>query len=83
MSQIIFPRTTVGGISLSRLIIGTNWIIGFSHTGPSADQMIRERFANSKAIVPLLEAHLEFGVDTIMAPFENAPHLLEAIREAE
>jgi hypothetical protein len=27
-----FPRTTVGGVSLPRLIIGTNWFRGYSHT---------------------------------------------------
>ena len=23
-----FPRTTVGGVSLSRMLIGTNWLLG-------------------------------------------------------
>ena len=38
-----FPRTTVDGVSLSRMIIGTNWILGYSHTSVSADQMIARR----------------------------------------
>ena len=31
-----FPRTTVGGVSLSRMLIGTNWMLGYSHTSASA-----------------------------------------------
>ena len=37
-----FPRTTVGGISLPRMIIGTNWMLGWSHTGAAADAAIQE-----------------------------------------
>ena len=44
MSQL-FPRTAVGGVSLPRLIIGANWITGFSHRGPAADQAIRAQHA--------------------------------------
>ena len=40
-----FPRTTVGGVSLSRMLIGTNWLLGWSHTSVSADEMIRRRYA--------------------------------------
>lgn len=36
-----FPRTTVGGLSVSRFIIGTNWMAGWSHTGKAADCMIK------------------------------------------
>ena len=27
-----FPRTTVGGVSLSRMLMGSNWLLGYSHT---------------------------------------------------
>ena len=37
----LFPRTTVEDLSLSRMIIGTNWIGGWSHRSPAAEQMIR------------------------------------------
>ena len=32
-----FPRTMVGGISLPRLLIGTNWFLGYSHTSLAKD----------------------------------------------
>ena len=34
MDKKMFPRTKVEDISLSRMIIGTNWLMGWSHTGP-------------------------------------------------
>ncbi|MCI9552428.1 MAG: hypothetical protein HFE94_02700 [Acutalibacter sp.] len=78
-----FPRTTVDGVSLSRMIIGTNWILGYSHTSVSADQMIARRYATAEAIQPVLEAYLRHGVDTIMGPFERSPELCRAIKETE
>lgn len=78
-----FPRTTVGGVSLSRLIIGTNWILGWSHTGAAADALIRRRNATPEAISELLEVFLNAGVDTIMGPFADKPHLLEAMKMAQ
>jgi len=33
----LFPRTTVGGVSLPRMIIGTNWFLGWSHTTAAKD----------------------------------------------
>lgn len=78
-----FPRTTVGGISLSRMLIGTNWLLGWSHTSASADEMIRRRYDSAEAFKPVLEAYLRHGVDTIMAPFGASPQLVEAIRDTE
>ena len=79
----LFPRTTVGGVSLSRMIIGTNWLLGWSHTGAAADSLIKNRNHSAAAMVPLLETFLNAGIDTIMAPFAGHDHLLEAIKMAE
>ena len=78
-----FPRTTVGGVSLSRMLIGTNWLLGWSHTSVSADEMIRRRYDSAQAFKPVLEAYLRHGVDTIMAPFGASPQLMDAIRDTE
>ncbi len=56
-----FPRTTVAGVSLSRMVIGTNWILGYSHTTAAADEMIRTRNCAPGAICEILEAFLESG----------------------
>ncbi len=78
-----FPRTTVGGLSLSRMIIGTNWLLGWSHTSMSADAMIKRRYADVASFKPVLETYMAHGVDTIMAPFSASPELVQAIHETE
>ena len=66
-----FPRTTVAGVSLSRMIIGTNWILGWSHRSPAADQQIKNRFPGGSEVFPLLKVFLDAGVDTIMGPLQQ------------
>lgn len=83
MTTADFPRTTVGGVSLSRMIIGTNWILGWSHTGSAADCMIRKRHASAEPIAALVETFLRKGVDTLMGPFAGKDHLLAGIKMAE
>ena len=53
MSDAGFPRTTVGGVSLSRMIIGTNWILGFSHTSSAADALIARTARSPGAIADI------------------------------
>ena len=43
-----FPRTTVGGVSLSRMIIGTNWFLGFSHTTAAKDEYLKAKIAKPR-----------------------------------
>ena len=78
-----FPRTEVGGVSLSRMIIGTNWILGYSHTTVAADNFIRQNHDTPEKIANMLEVFLESGVDTIMGPFNGNPMLVNAVRNAE
>lgn len=79
----LFPRTTVAGVSLSRMIIGTNWILGWSHRSQAADQHIKNRFPDGEAVLPLLRVFLEEGVDTIMGPLQQERVMQEAVREAQ
>ena len=62
-----FPRTTVGGVSLSRMLMGSNWLLGYSHTSVSADEMIKRRYDSAEKFKPVLETYLKYGVDTLMA----------------
>lgn len=78
-----FPRTTVGGVSVSRMIMGTNWLLGWSHTGAAADAAIKERYQKPEDFFPVLKAYLDNGVDTLMGPISDQPVALEAIRYAE
>lgn len=78
-----FPRTMVGGISLPRLLIGTNWIFGYSHTSSSADKQIVQRNGNLDAMAAILKAYLEHGVDAVMGPLSDVPYAFDAIKKAE
>jgi len=77
---MVFPRTNVGSVSLSRLIVGTNWFLGYSHYSSAKDKFIKATQTRDK-IADILEVFLEVGVDTVMGPM--VPLLAEAIQEAE
>jgi hypothetical protein len=78
-----FPRTTVGGISLPRMLIGTNWLFGWSHTGHAADTFIKDIHAGEDSFVPILDAYLSHGIDAIMGPFSTHPGAADKIRKAQ
>ena len=78
-----FPRTVVGGVSMPRMLIGTNWLLGYSHTGAAADMGIKERFSRPEDFYPVFEAYLEHGIDAVMGPVSNSPLCLDAIKYAE
>ncbi|MCL2815879.1 MAG: hypothetical protein FWD23_14885 [Oscillospiraceae bacterium] len=61
-----FPRTEVEGVSLPRMLIGTNWIVGYSHTSAAADWDIRTTNPNAEAVFPILKTFTDYGVDAIM-----------------
>jgi len=77
-----FPRTTVGGVSLSRMIVGTNWVAGYSHRTPSADNMIKAKYPTPESMQPMLRTFLKYGIDTVMAPYDQAPHIHKAVQMA-
>lgn len=77
-----FPRTEVGGISLPRILIGTNWLLGWSHTSSSADAQIRDRYQKPEDFFPVLEAYAEYDIDAIMGIFSYG-NILEGVRYAE
>jgi hypothetical protein len=75
-----FPRTLVGGVSLPRLIAGSNWFLGFSHTSLAKDQFIKG-YQTRTRIARVLAVFLEGGADAVMGP--PSSYLEEAICEAE
>jgi hypothetical protein len=78
-----FPRTTVGGVSVSRLIIGTNWLLGWSHTTAAKDAYIKEHIGSDRRrIAEVLEVFFRAGVDTLMGQIQFG-HLADAIKDAE
>ena len=79
----LFPRTTVGGVSMPRMIMGINWLLGWSHTGAAADAGIREKYQKPEDFLPVFKAYLDRGVDAIMGPLSSHKLGLEAVRYAE
>ena len=76
-----FPRTLVGGISLPRLIIGSNWFLGYSHTSLAKDHFIKQLQTRDK-ITDILTAFLERDIDAVMAPAKRASGICHPGRRA-
>ena len=62
-----FPHTTVGGVSLPRLIAGSNWFLGYSHTSLAKDKFIKQHQTRER-IAEVLTTFLENGIDAVMGP---------------
>jgi len=74
-----FQRTLVGGLSLSRMIIGTNWFLGYSHISAAKDKFIKS-YQTRENLADILTVFFASGVDTIMGMPE--PILCDAIADA-
>ena len=77
-----FPRTTIEDLSVSRLLIGTNWFLGFSHTSKAQDEFIKTHQTRDR-LADVLEVFFSEGIDTIYGVRPESPHLEDAIRDAE
>lgn len=77
-----FPRTMVGGVSLPRMIVGTNWFLGFSHWTPSKDKHIKEHVRNVPKIADVLEVFFKAGIDSVLGLIQMEP-MVDAVKEAE
>jgi hypothetical protein len=73
----------VEGVSLPRMLIGTNWMMGYSHKSASADTYIRQNNKNTQAVADIIEAFLESGVNAIMGCISQEETLQSGIKLAE
>jgi hypothetical protein len=64
------------------MLIGSNWLLGWSHRTVAADGMIKARYSTREAFLPVFEAYLEYGIDAVMAPVSTQPLMIEAIEYA-
>jgi hypothetical protein len=79
--MIQFPRTKIEGLSVSRLMIGTNWFLGYSHTSKAKDRDIVETMTANR-IADIVEVFMNAGVDVLYGVRPD-PKLIQGISEAE
>ncbi len=77
-----FPRTKIEDLSVPRMVIGTNWFLGFSHSSRAKDELIK-KVATRRQIADVLEVFFQAGIDCIYGVREKAGHLEEAVKDAE
>jgi hypothetical protein len=71
----------VGGVSMPRLICGSNWMLGHSHTSKAKDRFIRDLFDTPKKIADLVEVFARAGCNAYMSCPDKM--VAEALREVE
>ena len=76
-----FPRTSIEDLSVSRLMIGTNWFLGFSHTSKAKDRDIAETMTAGR-IADIIVAFMDAGVDTLYG-MRPTTALVDGVAEAE
>ncbi|MCL2813261.1 MAG: hypothetical protein FWD23_01535 [Oscillospiraceae bacterium] len=75
-----FPRTEVSGVSLPRMLIGTNWLVGYSHTSHAADMDIRETNKTACDLYPTLKVFTNYGIDAILGVTSIDKILVDSIK---
>jgi len=73
-----FPRTEIGGVSVSRMVAGSNWWLGFAHQTASRGRWIKQ-YQTCKRIADVLEVFARSGVNVTMSP--PAELMAEALAE--
>ena len=76
-----FPRTEVGGLSVPRLVCGSNWMLGYSHQTKAKDRFITELFDTPAKIADVVEVFARAGCNAYMSP--PTEFVAEALREVE
>ncbi len=78
----IFPRACIGGVSVPRMIIGTNWFLGYSHYTKAKGSYIEKNVRNRKKISEILEVFFSYGIDAVLGRAATETPLAEAIIDA-
>ena len=75
-----FPTTNIGGIEVSRLVIGTNMFCGASHFSKARDEWLRRHFTRER-IYEVIACCAEEGINALLAG--PSKELAEIICEVE
>jgi hypothetical protein len=76
-----FPTTRIENLEVSRLVMGTNWWLGYSHHSKPKDDLIKAMMSAEK-IAAIIEVFLRAGVNVMIGP-RPLPKLLDAMKSAE
>jgi len=77
-----FPHTQIESLSLPRLIAGTNWFFGYSHTSVAKDKLINEMVTRER-LADILEVFLRAGVDAVYGVRPERRDMTDAIEDAQ
>jgi hypothetical protein len=75
----LFPQTQIGGLSVSRMVAGSNWFLGFSHQTAAKTHWIVQ-YQSAAKVADVLEVFLAQGINVTMG---TSPLLSQAIAHAQ
>ncbi len=77
-----FPRTQIEDLSVSRMLIGINWFLGFTHQTRAKDRW-NDAYMTRRRVADVIVAFAEAGVDTLYGVLHDRPKLIDAVAEAQ
>jgi hypothetical protein len=75
-----FPSLTIEGVTIPRVICGTNALLGWSHVSAGRDAWVKKYFTPER-IAAVFAKCIELGVTAVMGPL--FPRLMDALEETE
>lgn len=63
-----FPKTKIGTVEVPRMIIGTNWILGYSHKSWATSVHIKEVNNSAEAVAAQFDTYLQHGINAVIGP---------------
>jgi hypothetical protein len=65
------------------MLIGSNWIFGWSHRGHAADVFIKEQHSTVDQTARLVGAFLDYEIDAWMGPWSTTPAATEKVKQLQ
>jgi len=72
----------VEDVSLPRMLIGTNWFLGYCHSTSGKSRFMERVVTNRSSVADIIQVFLEAGIDAIMCPHTKTV-VPDAIAEAQ
>jgi hypothetical protein len=77
-----FPRTKIDNLSVPRMIIGTNWLMGYSHTSAAQDRFIKQ-LQTRERIADILQVFFESEINAVLGGLPGDQHFVDALRDVQ